>query len=103
MEDTFPFVCVRSMGDPKPPSPYFRNIKETSTGAASFGVTTVPPIGGVSQRPVGLRILVKVWRKKEGIFTQVIPIPTSIVEHRKAHVEVVGTRRRELHPIGDFI
>src|SRR5207244_2757895 len=103
MEDAFPFVCVSGMGNSNPPSSHFRNIKETSTVAASFAVTTIPPIGGVSQRPVGLRILIKVWRKKEGILAKIISIPTRIVEHRKAHVEVVRARRHELYLIGDFI
>src|SRR5437762_11594855 len=103
MEDAFPFICVRGMGYPNSPATHLGNVQETGIAAASLGVTTVSPIGRVSQRPVSLRIFVKVRRKKKGIFAQVVPIPTRIVEHRKTHVEVVGAGCRKLDLISDFI
>src|SRR6266850_6064312 len=103
MEDALPLVCVSGMGYSNSPSPNLGNVEEPGSAAASFAVTAVPPIGGICQRPVSLRVFIKVGRKKERIFAEVIPIPARIVEHRKAHVEIVSARRRELHPIGDFV
>src|SRR5437762_13641094 len=103
MEDAFPFICVRGMGYPNSPATHLGNVQETGIAAASLGVTTVSPVGRVSQRPVSLRIFVKVRRKEKGILAQVIPISTRIVKHGKPHVEEVSARRRKLHPIGDFV
>src|SRR5438093_9349724 len=102
MKVALPEVCVRSMVDPSW-IPDLWNKQPTRTAAASFGVTTVSPIGGVSQRPVSLRILIKVWRKKKRIFTQVAALTYTTFEHAKAHVEVVGAWLGELHLVGDFI
>src|SRR2546426_12145334 len=87
MEDALPLVGVSSMGYSNSPSPHLGNVEEPGSVAASFAVTAVPPVGGISQRPVSLRVFIKVGGKKEGIFAEVISIPARIVEHRKARSE----------------
>src|SRR6266576_4153078 len=71
--------------------------------AASLGVTTALPAGWVSYRPVSHRVFIKIRRNKKGILVKVVIGIATIVEHRKAHVEVVRARLRELHLISDFI
>src|SRR5436190_16787122 len=102
MEVAFPVVGVSGMGYPSSPSALLGNIEEPSSVAAAFGITTGLPIWR-NQGPVSLRIFVKVWGKKKGIFVQVMSQVPAILEHRKAHVEVVRARCRELHLISDFI
>ena len=103
MEDAFPLVCISGVGYSNSTSAHLGYVQEPGRIAAAFAVATVSPVGGISQWPVSLWVLVKVRGKEEGIFAQIIPVPTRIVEHREAHVEVVRARRRELHLIGDFV
>src|SRR5437667_5782232 len=103
MEDAFPLVCISGVGYSNSTSAHLGYVQEPGRIAAAFAVATVSPVGGISQWPVSLRVFVEVGRKEKGIFAEVIPIPTRVVEHCKAHIQVVRARRRKLHLVGDLI